>query len=157
MFLKIKKVHFVGIGGIGMSGIAEILINKGFEVSGSDKNTSENTEHLISLSAKIFIGHNTDNVLNSDLVVYSSAIDINSNVEILKAKQLSIPIIRRAEMLAEISRLNYCIAVSGTHGKTTSTSILAMILIKAGIDPTVLVGGRLKDLGGTNARLGHSE
>ena len=176
MFRAIKKIHFVGIGGIGMSGIAEILINKGFQVSGSDLNPSENTEHLEKLGAKIFYGHSKENIVqiatsenheaknhkdflqvkNSHLaVVYSSAVDISTNPEIIEANNRKIPVIRRAEMLAEISRLNYCIAVAGTHGKTTATSMIALILIEAGIDPTVVVGGRLKDLGGTNARLGH--
>jgi UDP-N-acetylmuramate--alanine ligase len=157
MFPKIKKIHFVGIGGIGMSGIAEILINKGFQVSGSDNNASENTEHIQALGAKIFIGHNENNIKDAEVVVYSSAVNINTNPEIVAANQRNIPIIRRAEMLAEISRLNYCIAVAGTHGKTTSTSMLALILIEAGIDPTVVVGGRLKDMGGTNARLGNGD
>jgi UDP-N-acetylmuramate--alanine ligase len=154
MFSVIKKIHFVGIGGIGMSGIAEILINRRFEVSGSDNSISENTKYLEQIGAKIYHGHSKENVKNAEVVVYSSAIDINSNAEILEAQRLKIPIIRRAEMLAEISRLNYCIAVAGTHGKTTTTSMIALILIKAGMDPTVIVGGRLKDLGGTNARLG---
>ena len=155
MFLNIKRVHFVGIGGIGMSGIAEILINKGFFVSGSDTNHSENTDHLIKLGVKIFFEHNSSNIINSDVVVYSSAVDVDTNPETLHAKALHIPVIRRAEMLAEISRFNYCIAVAGTHGKTTTTSMLALILINANIDPTVVVGGRLRDLGGTNARLGN--
>ena len=179
MFRAINKIHFVGIGGIGMSGIAEILINKGFQISGSDCNRSENTEHLEKLGAKIFYSHskaaewlfNTRSaseeheehlqkanirVKDSQLaVVYSSAVDVHINPETVEANNRKIPVIRRAEMLAEISRLNYCIAVAGTHGKTTVTSMLALILIAAGIDPTVVVGGRLKDLGGTNARLGN--
>jgi UDP-N-acetylmuramate--alanine ligase len=149
-------IHFVGIGGIGMSGIAEILINQGFNVSGSDQSRSENTDRLQDMGAKIYIGHSATNVHNADVVVYSSAVNTETNPEILEANACKIPVIRRAEMLAEVSRLNYCIAVAGTHGKTTSTSMLALVLIAAGIDPTVIVGGRLKDLGGTNARLGHS-
>jgi UDP-N-acetylmuramate--alanine ligase len=155
MFPSIKRIHFIGIGGIGMSGIAEILINKGFQISGSDCNPSENTEHLEKLGANIFYEHTKNNIDGAEVVVYSSAVDINTNPEIIEANIRKIPVIRRAEMLAEISRLNYCIAVSGTHGKTTVTSMLALILIKANIDPTVVVGGRLKDLGGTNARLGN--
>jgi UDP-N-acetylmuramate--alanine ligase len=154
MFLKIKKIHFIGIGGIGMSGIAEILINKGFYISGSDLSSSDNTAHLINIGAKIYFNHNPENVRDSDLVVYSSAVNIDTNPEVLQAKRSGIPVIRRAEMLAELSRFNYCISVAGTHGKTTTTSMLAIILIAANFDPTVIVGGRLKDLGGTNARLG---
>lgn len=157
MFKSTKRIHFVGIGGIGMSGIAEILINQGFEVSGSDLSISENTEYLSSLGAKIYIGHNPENVVGSEVVVYSSAVNINENPEVLFAINQNIPILRRAEMLAEVSRLNYCLAISGTHGKTTTTSICGLILIKAGFDPTVIVGGRLKGLGGTNARLGKGE
>jgi len=155
MFFAIKKIHFIGIGGIGMSGIAEILINKGFRVSGSDCSPSENTEHLEKLGAKIFYNHEKNNIDGAEVVVYSSAVNISENPEIIEANICKIPVIRRAEMLAEISRLNYCIAVAGTHGKTTATSMIALILIKANIDPTVVVGGRLKDLGGTNARLGN--
>jgi UDP-N-acetylmuramate--alanine ligase len=157
MFTSVKRIHFVGIGGIGMSGIAEILINQGFEVSGSDLSISENTEHLVSLGAKIYIGHNPDNVNGAEVVVYSSAVNINDNPEVLTALNLNIPTLRRAEMLAEVSRLNYCLAISGTHGKTTTTSMCGLILMKAGLDPTVIVGGRLKGLGGTNARLGKGD
>ncbi|MDR0927932.1 MAG: UDP-N-acetylmuramate--L-alanine ligase [Ignavibacteria bacterium] len=159
LFQNIQKIHFIGIGGIGMSGIAEILLNKDFTISGSDMARSENTEHLESLGATIYYGHSANNIAasNADVVVYSSAVHIDTNPEVLEANRRKIPVIRRAEMLAEISRLNYCIAVSGTHGKTTTTSMLALMLIAAGIDPTVVVGGRLKDLGGTNARLGHSQ
>lgn len=157
MFPKKKKIHFIGIGGIGMSGIAEILINKGYAISGSDINPSENTEHLKKIGASIYIGHREENVGDADVVVYTSAVNLQTNPEIIAANKQKIPTIRRAEMLAEISRLNYCIAVAGTHGKTTATSLIALVLIKAGIDPTVVVGGRLKDLGGTNARLGYGE
>lgn len=157
MFSTVKKVHFVGIGGIGMSGIAEILINQGFEVSGSDLVESDNTEYLRKLGAEIFIGHNEKNIENVEVVVYSSAVHIEDNPETLAASQLKIPIIRRAEMLAQVSRLNYCLAISGTHGKTTTTSMIGLILIKASLDPTVIVGGRLVDFGGTNARLGKGQ
>ena len=157
MFSYIKRIHFIGIGGIGMSGIAEILINKGFYVTGSDLSDSDNVQYLRKLGAKIYIGHSKENIQDAEVVTYSSAISVNENPEIIEAKQRKIPIIRRAEMLAEVSRLNYCLAVAGTHGKTSTTSMLSLILIKAGIDPTVIVGGRLKDLGGTNARLGHGE
>lgn len=157
MFSTIKRIHFVGIGGIGMSGIAEILLNQGFEISGSDLNKSQNTEHLENLGATIYKGHSTKNIENTELVVYSSAVNPMDNPETKAAIEKDIPIIRRAEMLAEVARLNYCLAIAGTHGKTTTTSMLGLILIKAGIDPTVIVGGRLKDFGGTNARLGKGE
>ncbi len=159
MFSSVKNIHFVGIGGIGMSGIAEILINQGFSVSGSDLAQSENTDYLASLGAKIYIGHKAENInpLETNVVVYSSAVHINENPETLEAQRLNIPTLRRAEMLAEVSRLNYCLAISGTHGKTTTTSMLGLTLIKAGIDPTVIVGGRLSGLGGTNARLGQGQ
>ncbi len=137
-----------------MSGIAEILINQGFEISGSDMNKSENTEYLESLGATIFYGHSEKNIENSEVVVYSSAVKIDENSETLAAIKKNIPLLRRAEMLSEVSRLNYTLAVAGTHGKTTTTSIAGLIMIKAGIDPTVIVGGRLRGLGGTNARLG---
>jgi UDP-N-acetylmuramate--alanine ligase len=154
MFATVKNIHFVGIGGIGMSGIAEILLNQGFNVSGSDMSKSENTDYLEKQGATIYIGHNSANVANAEVVVYSSAVKPNENPETVYALQNKIPLIRRAEMLSEVARLNYCLAVSGTHGKTTTTSMVALILIKANIDPTVLVGGRLSDFGGTNARLG---
>lgn len=140
-----------------MSGIAEILVNQGFTVTGSDMAESENTLHLRNLGAAIYIGHHEDNIKNAEVVVYSSAVKPDANPETSTAKKNGIPLIRRAEMLAELSRLNYCLAVAGTHGKTTTTSMTALVLIKAGIDPTVLVGGRLKDWGGTNARLGRGQ
>jgi UDP-N-acetylmuramate--alanine ligase len=157
MYSSIKKIHFVGIGGIGMSGIAEILINQGFKLSGSDLSSSDNTQYLESLGAKIFIGHNYENIQDCEVVVYSSAVKVNENPETVEALKRGIPVLRRAEMLAEVSRLNYCLAVSGTHGKTTTTSMCGLIMMKANMDPTVIVGGRLKGLGGTNARLGKGE
>lgn len=140
-----------------MSGIAEVLLNQGFSISGSDMAESQNTEYLREKGATIYIGHSEENVKNSEVVVYSSAVKILENPETLYASQHKIPLIRRAEMLAEVSRLNYSIAVAGTHGKTTTTSMLGLILIEANIDPTVIVGGRLSDFGGTNARLGKGE
>ncbi|MDC1068220.1 UDP-N-acetylmuramate--L-alanine ligase [Candidatus Kapabacteria bacterium] len=157
MFRSVKHLHFVGIGGIGMSGIAEILLEKGFTVSGSDLNPSQNTDYLKNKGIDIFIGHSASNINGAEVIVYSSAVNINENPEIIQAKKNNIPVIRRAEMLAEVSRLNYSIGVAGTHGKTTTTSMLGLILIEAGLDPTVIVGGRLKDFGGTNARLGNGE
>jgi UDP-N-acetylmuramate--alanine ligase len=157
MFKSIKRIHFVGIGGIGMSAIAEILINQGFEVSGSDLNISENTDYLAGLGATILIGHEAANINGAEVVVYSSAVKPNENPETAEAIKRNVPLLRRAEMLAEVSRLNYCLAIAGTHGKTTTTSMCGLIMIKAGFDPTVLVGGRLKGLGGTNARLGNGD
>ncbi|MFP4528248.1 MAG: UDP-N-acetylmuramate--L-alanine ligase [Candidatus Kapaibacterium sp.] len=157
MFTTVSKIHFVGIGGIGMSGIAEILLSQGFEISGSDLTPSENTEYLKSLGARVVIGHSEDNIASAEVVVYSSAVRPEDNPETAAALRKGIPVIRRAEMLAEVARLNYSLAVSGTHGKTTTTSMMGLLLIKGGFDPTVIVGGRLKDFGGTNARLGEGE
>lgn len=156
-FSAVKSIHFVGIGGIGMSGLAEILHNQGFKVTGSDLQSSENTEYLSKLGINVRIGHSAENVFSTDVVVYSSAVIPSENPETLEAERLGIPVLRRAEMLAEISRLNYSIAISGTHGKTTTTSLCGLLLINAGFDPTVIVGGRLRSLGGTNARLGSGE
>jgi len=154
MYSSVRKIHFVGIGGIGMSAIAEILISQGFEVSGSDLSESENTDHLEKLGAKVFLGHTEKNINDSEVVVYSSAVKPQDNPETREAQRLGLPLLRRAEMLAEVSRLSYTLAVSGTHGKTTTTSICGLALIKADFDPTVIVGGRLRGFGGTNARLG---
>lgn len=157
MFSVVNNIHFVGIGGIGMSGIAEILLNQGFNVSGSDMNISDNTEYLIKKGAKVFIGHHPENVSDAEVVVYSSAVDPYENIETKTAIEQNIPIIKRSQMLAEVSKLKYSLAVAGTHGKTTTSSMAGLIFIEAGIDPTVIVGGRLKDFGGTNARLGDGE
>ena len=157
MFSSIKKIHFVGIGGIGMSGIAEILLDQGFAVSGSDKALSEVTERLQSLGAEVFEGHRASNIGNNvDALVYSSAV-APDNPELLEAEKRKIPLIRRAEMLAEVMRLKYGIGIAGTHGKTTTTSMVSLVLMEGGLDPTVIVGGKLSGLGGTNARLGHGE
>jgi UDP-N-acetylmuramate--alanine ligase len=155
-FANIRHVHFVGIGGIGMSGIAEILLNQGFTVSGSDLSSSEVTQHLASLGATIYHGHAPDHVRDADVLVYSSAVSLD-NPEVAAAVDRNIPAIRRAEMLAEVMRLHYGIAVAGTHGKTTTTSMLGVALIHGGYDPTVIVGGKLHAFGGTNARLGKGE
>jgi UDP-N-acetylmuramate--alanine ligase len=157
MFRGINTVHFIGIGGIGMSGLAEILLDQGFTVTGSDLSMSDTTERLEQLGAKIFSGHDAENVVDAEVVVYSSAVDVNDNPETAEAMRRRIPIIRRAEMLAEVTRMKYGIAVAGTHGKTTTTSMIGLVLMGGGIDPTVIVGGKLSDLGGTNARLGHGE
>ncbi len=157
MFSTVKNIHFTGIGGIGMSAIAEILISQGFQVSGSDLSRSENTEYLEKLGAKVFIGHKAENITGAEVVVYSSAVKPGENPETQAAAQKNIPVLRRAEMLSEVSRLNYTVAIAGTHGKTTTTSLTGLTMIKAGFDPTVIVGGRLRGLGGSNARLGKGE
>jgi UDP-N-acetylmuramate--alanine ligase len=156
MFKNIKKVHFVGIGGIGMSGIAEILLSQGFEISGSDKAMTEITQRLESLGIKIYTGHSADNVKDVDVLVYSSAVSVE-NPEVQAAIEKKIPIIKRSEMLAECMRMQYGIGIAGTHGKTTTTSMVGLILTAGNIDPTIIVGGRLSSLGGTNARLGKGE
>jgi UDP-N-acetylmuramate--alanine ligase len=157
MFSSIKKLHFIGIGGIGMSGIAEILLDQGFTITGSDKIASDITEHLESLGAKVFLGHNAKNVeLDVDVVVYTSAVTME-NPEVVEALARKIPTVRRAEMLAELTRLKYSIGIAGTHGKTTTTSMISLILMAGGLDPTVVVGGKLSDLGGPNARLGKGD
>jgi UDP-N-acetylmuramate--alanine ligase len=155
-FANIRHIHFTGIGGIGMSGIAEILLNQGFAVSGSDLSSTDITQRLASLGATIHTGHAPENVAGADVLVYSSAVSAD-NPELVEAQRRKIPCIRRAEMLAEVMRLHYGIAVAGTHGKTTTTSMLGLVLIHAGQDPTVIVGGKLHAFGGTNARLGRGE
>jgi UDP-N-acetylmuramate--alanine ligase len=152
-FSRIKKIHLVGIGGIGMSGIAEILLNQGFIITGSDLSVTEITEHLSGLGAVIYEGHKAEHVAEADVLVYSSAV-VADNPEVRAAKARKIPVIRRAEMLAEVMRLHHGIAVAGTHGKTTTTSMIGLILIAGGEDPTVIVGGKMHAFGGTNARLG---
>ena len=156
MFKNIKKVHFVGIGGIGMSGIAEILWNQGFEISGSDKSLSEVTDRLEKLGIKIYEGHSADNLKDVDVLVYSSAVTPD-NPEVKAAVERKIPVIKRSEMLAETMRMKYGIGIAGTHGKTTTTSMVGLTLTEGGIDPTIIVGGKLSSLGGTNARLGNGD
>jgi UDP-N-acetylmuramate--alanine ligase len=155
MFKRYQHIHFVGIGGIGMSGIAEILLNLGYKVSGSDARRSEVTERLEQLGAKIFTGHDAAHVEGVHVVVYSSAVS-RDNVEVRAAHQRQIPIIARAEMLAELMRLKYGIAVAGTHGKTTTTSMVGVVLAEGHLDPTIVVGGRVSNLG-SNARLGQGD
>jgi UDP-N-acetylmuramate--alanine ligase len=155
MFAKIQRIHFVGIGGIGMSGIAEVLLNLGYKVSGSDLKTSAVTQRLVSLGATAFEGHHAENIAGADVIVTSSAI-AKENPEVTEAHKLHIPVIQRAEMLAELMRLKYGIAIAGMHGKTTTTSMVAAVLAAGGLDPTVVVGGRV-DAMGSNARLGKSQ
>ncbi len=155
MFKKYQQIHFVGIGGVGMSGIAELLLNMGYRDTGSDLKRTETAERLEQLGAKVFIGHDPAHSEGAHVVVYSSAV-AKDNVEVQGARQQGIPVIPRAEMLAELMRLKYGIAVAGTHGKTTTTSMVAAVLAEAGLDPTVVVGGRVYSLG-ANARLGQGE
>ncbi|MGI4853333.1 MAG: UDP-N-acetylmuramate--L-alanine ligase, partial [Janthinobacterium lividum] len=154
MFAAAQRVHFIGIGGIGMSGIAEILLSEGFPVSGSDIRASSATERLQSLGAVIFIGHTAEQARPADVVVTSSAVS-QDNPEVVEARKRKIPVIQRAEMLAELMRLKYGIAIAGMHGKTTTTSMVAAVLAAGGLDPTVVVGGRV-GLFGSNALAGKS-
>jgi UDP-N-acetylmuramate--alanine ligase len=154
MFAKIQRIHFVGIGGIGMSGIAEVLLNLGYKISGSDLKPSSVTQRLEAMGTQIFAGHRAENVTGADVVVTSSAI-VCDNPEVAEAARLHIPVIQRAEMLAELMRLKYGIAIAGMHGKTTTTSMVAAVLAAGALDPTVVVGGRV-DAMGSNARLGKS-
>jgi UDP-N-acetylmuramate--alanine ligase len=157
VYKKTKHIHFVGIGGIGMSGIAELLLTLGYKVSGSDLRSSEITRRLESLGGTVYQGHQAVGVVNADVVVASSAIG-DDNPDILAAREEHIPVIQRAEMLAELMRLKkYGIAIAGSHGKTSTTSLVAAILAEAGLDPTVVVGGKVDHLGGSNARLGEGE
>src|ERR1700760_3280166 len=155
MFAKIQRIHFVGIGGIGMSGIAEVLLTLGYKVSGSDLKSSSVTERLAEKGAIIFEGHRAENITGAEVVVASSAIR-RENPEIAAAHAEHVPVIQRAEMLAELMRLKYGIAIAGMHGKTTTTSMVAAVLAGGELDPTVVVGGRV-DAMGSNARLGRSQ
>jgi UDP-N-acetylmuramate--alanine ligase len=155
MFRKIQKLHFVGIGGIGMSGIAELLLNLGYQVSGSDVKRSSVTDRLETLGGKIYIGHSASNIQDTNVVVISSAVRPD-NVEVVEAKRLQIPVIPRAEMLAELMRLKYGVAIAGSHGKTTTTSMIATVLVNGGFDPTAVIGGRLNAFG-SNAKLGKGD
>jgi len=149
---RVRRLHFIGIGGSGMSGIAELMANLGYEVAGSDLRPSDTTHRLQGLGIDIFIGHRAEQVVDADAVVVSTAID-ETNPEIQQARELRIPIVRRAEMLAELMRFYYGVAIAGTHGKTTTTSLVASILTEGGLDPTFVIGGRLTSAG-TNAKLG---
>lgn len=156
MFFKPQRIHFVGIGGIGMSGIAEVLLNLGYQVSGSDARLTNITERLASLGATVFQGHDASHVSGAKVVVISSAVR-EDNPEVQEARRRQIAVIPRGELLAELMRLKFGIAVAGSHGKTTTTSMIATALSYAGLDPTVVVGGRVGTMGGTNARVGSSD
>jgi UDP-N-acetylmuramate--alanine ligase len=156
MYKKINKIHLIGIGGIGMSGVAELLLRNGYRISGSDLNRPDHLLQLENRGVSIYTGHAAENITGAELVVYSSAIRPD-NPEMIAATELQIPAIPRAEMLAELMRLKHGIAVAGAHGKTTTTSMIGTVLIEAGVDPTVVVGGRVDNFGGTNARLGSGE
>lgn len=155
-FGKVRHIHFVGIGGIGMSGIAELLLNLGYSVSGSDLRDSDVTARLAAMGAEIQRGHGKDHIKGADVVVFSSAVS-KDNPEILAAEEVFVPVIPRAEMLAELMRLKYGVAVAGAHGKTTTTSMIASILMSGDLDPTVVIGGRLDTWGGSNAKLGQGD
>lgn len=155
MFKRIQHIHFVGIGGSGMSGIAEVLLNLGYKVSGSDVKETENINRLRSLGGEVFIGHRQSNIKGANVVVVSTAIE-QMNSEVIAAIQEKIPVIPRIEMLAELMRLKYGVAIAGTHGKTTTTSMVAMVLARGGLDPTAIVGGKLNNIG-SHAKLGQGE
>ena len=155
MYGKIEKIHFVGIGGIGMSGIAEVLLNLGYKVSGSDLRQSDTTERLAAIGGEIHIGHARENLVDVDVVVTSTAVRAD-NPEVVEALGRMIPVIPRAEMLAELMRMKFGIAIAGTHGKTTTTSMVATVLTHGGIDPTIVIGGKLNTLG-SNAKLGQGK
>ena len=152
---RVRSIHFVGIGGIGMSGIAEVLLDAGFGVSGSDARESDTTRRLVSLGARVEVGHRASNLGDADVVVFSSAV-ARDNPELAGARERAIPVIPRAEMLAELMRLKDGIAIAGSHGKTTTTSLVATVLQQAGVDPTVIIGGKLNALG-SNARRGEGQ
>ena len=156
MFFSRQHLHFTGIGGIGMSGIAEVLLNLGYTISGSDLRLSPTTERLAQLGAKVYEGHDAANVEGAKALVVSSAVD-ETNPEVQEARRLQIPVIPRGELLAELMRLKYGVAIAGSHGKTTTTSMVATILSHAGLDPTVVVGGKVAAMGGSNARVGKSD
>ncbi|HHG74806.1 MAG TPA: UDP-N-acetylmuramate--L-alanine ligase, partial [Persephonella sp.] len=152
---KVRQIHFIGIGGSGMNGIAQVLLNQGFTVTGSDLKESQTVINLKQMGAKIYIGHDPKNIEGADVVVYSSAVK-EDNPELVKAKEKGIPTIPRGEMLAELMRFKYGIAIAGSHGKTTTTSMVGSILGRTGYDPTVVIGGKLEAYG-SNARLGSGD
>lgn len=155
MFEKYRRIHFVGIGGVGMSGIAEVLLNLGYEVTGSDLRESETTRRLAAMGVKIELGHREENVDRAHVVVVSSAVR-HDNPEVMAAAKLMTPVIPRAEMLAELARMKYAVLVAGAHGKTTTTSLISTVLGHGGLDPTIIIGGKLKGIG-SNAKLGQGD
>jgi UDP-N-acetylmuramate--alanine ligase len=157
VFGRVRHLHFVGIGGIGMSGMAEILIHRGFKVSGSDESMGDTTERLISLGAKVYKGHSAENIEGADVVVYTSAVTAEDNVETREAMARKIPVIKRSEMLAELMRMKYGIAIAGTHGKTTTTTMTGLVVRQGGFDPTIMVGGRVHSFDQTNAVVGKGD
>jgi UDP-N-acetylmuramate--alanine ligase len=156
MYKKVNTIHLVGIGGIGMSSLAHLLLKAQYQVSGSDLASNENIKNLEALGVKCFLEHKEENIQKAELLVYSSAIS-NQNPELIAAKKKNIPTIPRAEMLAEMMRLKYGIAVAGAHGKTTTTSMIAQVLEFAGLDPTAVVGGKMNNFNGLNAKVGNGE
>ncbi len=155
MYGRTHRIHFIGVGGAGMSGLAEVLLNMGYQVSGSDLKASDVTDRIVRLGGRVFVGHAPANVEGAQVVVYSAAVSPD-NPELQAAGAAGVPVIARADMLAELMRMKYGIAVGGAHGKTTTTSLIAAVLARGGLDPTIVVGGRLHALG-TNARLGHGQ
>jgi len=155
MYGRTRHVHLIGIGGSGMAGIAEVLINLGYQVSGSDLRASETTDRLVRLGGRVMIGHDATNIADAQLVVYSTAVR-EENAELQAARAAGMPVIPRADMLAELMRMKYGIAVGGSHGKTTTTSMIGAVLARGGLDPTIVVGGRLHGIG-ANAQLGHGQ
>src|SRR6202795_3299366 len=156
MFFKTQPVHFIGIGGIGMSSLAEVLMDMGYPVTGSDQKFSPTTERLAARGAVVYEGHTAANLAGAKMVVYSSAVR-PENPEIVEARRCKLPVIPRGELLAELMRQKFGIAVAGSHGKTTTTAMVAAVMTHAGLDPTVVVGGRVGMMGGANARLGKSD
>ncbi|TNE74484.1 UDP-N-acetylmuramate--L-alanine ligase [bacterium] len=157
VFGKTRKLHFVGIGGIGMSGMAEILLKRGYEISGSDSALSENTDRLKKLGATIYLGHVAENVQDVDVVVYTSAVTAVENVETREALRRKIPVIKRSEMLAELMRMKFGIGIAGTHGKTTTTTMTGLVVQSGQFDPTIMVGGRVHSFDKTNAVVGEGD
>lgn len=157
LFGRVRHLHFVGIGGIGMSGMAEILLHRGFTISGSDESLGETTERLAKLGATIFKGHQASNIEGADVVVYTSAVHADENMETREALARKVPVIKRSEMLAELMRMKYGIAIAGTHGKTTTTTMTGMVVQQGGFDPTIMVGGRVHSFDQTNAVVGKGD
>src|SRR5258706_9116335 len=155
MYGRMHRIHFIGIGGSGMCGIAEVLLNMGYQVSGSDLKASDVTDRLVRLGGRVFVGHSPANVESAQVVVFSTAVKAD-NPELEAARRGGVPVIGRAEMLAELMRMKYGVAVGGSHGKTTTTSMIAAVLARGGLDPTIVVGGRLHAIG-SNAPLGHGQ